>query len=517
MEALRSVLAKLGFQIDSKELDAGNKKFNSFLSNIASGWASLRLGKGAWGFLEGQAKVGSDLQFLAAQLGFTTQELQKYKYAADQVGLSTQQFTTAMKIMQNHLGGTTTLTGMQHGIKVFGQFGVATRNASTGKLNDLPEMIGQVADKMQTMTEPARRARLAMEMFGEMGFRLVPLLMNGRKGVQALFQDFEKLNLSMYDDYIAASTLVVQRTKMMKTAFQVFKSELAFGAYPWFLKVQTSLAKMSSWMTGLSRRTTFATTIWVAFGAAMMYQIVRLAGGFRMLLMWMSRLAWPLLLAGLLYLVFDDLFALFTGKKSVIAGLLIDFMGYEAALKLTKDLKRAWDSVGEAMVAVKPALVSLLGSFGTLADELLPSVVEFFVFILQSLAAASEAFAGLIKGSVGFFKVWEELKEKNKGNKYATNGSIMTQAFADPRAFGQLDETWARMKDLWKAPPRQRRDLAAQGGGGGVQILNTVNVEGVVSNQEDMKKTVETAVKKANSMPVNRQAIRQVGFDPAGF
>lgn len=518
MEALRSVLAKLGFEIDTKELTQGNKKFDSFLKQIAGGWATFRAGKGAMSFLEGQAKIGSDLEFLAAQLGFTTQALQKYKYAAEQTGLTTQQFTTAMKIMQNHLGGTQTLTGMAHGIKVFGQFGINTKKAAGGGLKELPEMIGQVADKMTTFKDAAMKVRFANEMFGEMGFRLIPLLSLGSEGVKELFKDFDKLNLSMYSDFSKSSVVVRQKIHMMKTAFQVFKSELAFGAYPWVKRVVGALAQASSYMTGLSRRTTLATTIWVAFGAALLYQVVRLAGGFRMLLMWMGRLAWPLLLAGLLYLVFDDLFNLMEGNRSLIGTLLDEFLGAGTSTEVAKELKVAWENIKQTLEDTAPAIKLLLKLFGQMVKEVLPFVLSSFTFLVKLVAFLVSGLGAMIAGPLKFITTFVENKTRGKGWGEAFDmadkaaGQDMQKMMKDVTS----DKFWRDQQGVGMLP-WVSNDLSKGGGGGGTTtIINEVTVEGVVTNQEDMKKTVEKAVKRTNSMPANTKAMRQAGYEPAG-
>lgn len=133
---------------------------------------------------------------------------------------------TAFKILANHMGASGTLTGMQHSIKMFGQYGMSTRDAQ-GKMKGLPEMLGDIADRMSKMDSAAQRVRFANEMMGEMGFRMIPMLMQGRQAIEAMFKDFDKLNMTMSEDFVQSAFITGQKVKTLRTAFQVWKSEIA--------------------------------------------------------------------------------------------------------------------------------------------------------------------------------------------------------------------------------------------------------------------------------------------------
>lgn len=172
-EALRAVFARLGFDIDTAVIQRADAAFTGLLKKVASGAAVWRSFSSSIKLVQDQIAAGTEIRVLADQFGVTTDEIQKYKWAAEQAGLSTQQMVTAFKILENHVGASATLTGMQHGIKMFGQYGLSTRDAK-GELKGFPEMLGDVADKMSKMGSSAQRIRFANEMMGEMGFRLIP-------------------------------------------------------------------------------------------------------------------------------------------------------------------------------------------------------------------------------------------------------------------------------------------------------------------------------------------------------
>lgn len=226
MEALRAVFAKLGFEIDTKKVDDATKRFNDLIKRVGVTAVAMASVRTAASFMNEQIQKGSEIKVLADQFAMTTDEVQKYKFAAEQVGLTTHQMVTAFKILANHMGASTTMTGMAHSIKQFGQYGISVKD-SEGKMKGMPQMLGDIAEKMQTFGNAAQRVRFANEMMGEMGFRLIPLLMQGREGVTALFKDFDKLHLAMSEKFVNAAMITGQKLKMLKQAFQVWKSEMA--------------------------------------------------------------------------------------------------------------------------------------------------------------------------------------------------------------------------------------------------------------------------------------------------
>jgi hypothetical protein len=321
----------------------------------------------------------------------TTDEVQKYKFAAEQVGLTTQQMTTAFKLLANHMGAGSTLTGMSHAIKLFGQYGLSTRDAQ-GKMKGLPEMLGDVADRMSKFDNAAQRVRFANEMMGEMGFRLIPLLMNGSAAVKKLFEDFNTLNLAMREKFINTAFLTGQRVKMMKQAFQVFKSEIALGIMPTIIRLAGKLTWLASKATEVARKTTMTKSAWIAFGVYATAAVVRLAGGVRALLMLLGRFVWPIALAGILYLIFDDFFALLTGKKSIIGETLDELYGAGTAAKFAKDLKAAWEEVKKVVVELLPSMKDL----GKILVDVIPMAVRGVSYVLKGLLETIEGIRGAL-------------------------------------------------------------------------------------------------------------------------
>lgn len=114
------------------------------------------------------------------------------------------------------------------------------------------------------------------------------------------------------------------------------------------------LARVSSWLTDLARKTTWATTAWIAFAAYLVVAMYKIAGGLKGLWLLFSRFMVPVAIFGILYLIFDDFFALLTGKESLIGGLLDKLYGAGTAAKFANDLRAAWADLSHTLDGLKP-------------------------------------------------------------------------------------------------------------------------------------------------------------------
>lgn len=436
MEALRAVFAKLGFEIDTQKVVDASKQFDKLVDRVLSAGVAFKSLSAASGLIKEQIEAATQVKMLGQQFQLTTDEVQKYKFAAEQVGVTTQQMVTAFKTLGNHMGAGTTMTGMQHAIKMFGQYGISTKDAE-GKMEGVPGMLGKIADKMKTMTNAAQRIRFANEMMGEMGFRLIPLLMNGSEGVKAFFEQFKTLNLTMSEGFINAATLTGQKLKLLKTAFNVFKSEIAYGALPWVQRMATWLTRLSSNATDVARKTTWMTTAWVAFGTLVAAALARAAGGVWQLFVMMVRFAIPLAIMGLIYLIFDDFFGLLTGKKSLVGELLDEMYGAGEAAKFANQLRDAWKEVTKVLGELFPSLKEI----GKMLMSVIPMAVRGTAYVLQGLVESIKTVHGWLEKLFAF----NDLR--------ANANAVYDRVIADGGSKADADA--AKTKYLWEQKAKQ--------------------------------------------------------------
>lgn len=133
------------------------------------------------------AKAGleyaSALGETAQQLGVTTNALQEYRYAATQVGLSSEEMDQALGQLTRRIGEAAQGTKAQ--AEAFKKLGISVKDTK-GHVIDTGAAIPMIAEALRTVQSPAERAAILMDLFGKAGQKLEPLLADGAKGVNNL-------------------------------------------------------------------------------------------------------------------------------------------------------------------------------------------------------------------------------------------------------------------------------------------------------------------------------------------
>ncbi len=113
---------------------------------------------------------------MAQKIGTTTEELSKLKFAASQSGVNVEQLSVAFsKLNKNMVAGDT----------VFASLGINLKN-NDGSLRSNVEVLKDIADKFSKTTDNATKSAMAIAFFGKAGAGLIPLLNEGRDGIDAL-------------------------------------------------------------------------------------------------------------------------------------------------------------------------------------------------------------------------------------------------------------------------------------------------------------------------------------------
>jgi len=134
-------------------------------------------------------EVGSTIHDMAKRFGLSFQAVQQLGYAADQSGTSLETLIGGIKKMQQGLGNGTIADDL------------AKIGVSAEEIRSLaPEQqFAAIAAAIGKITDPAQRTAAAMAIFGKSGADLIPLLSDGKDGVNALVAEFDKMGIAMSD------------------------------------------------------------------------------------------------------------------------------------------------------------------------------------------------------------------------------------------------------------------------------------------------------------------------------
>lgn len=158
-------------------LASGATAAGTAIAGFAAGFSVLAAGQYVRSLLDAAGGLGE----LAEQAGVGTDALQILQFAGAAAGVSAEQLQGALQQLTRRIGEAGTGSGEM--AKAFYELGISARNTD-GSLRSTEDVLGDIADRIAAAEDPAERARIAVELFGRSGQTLLPILSQGRAGLQ---------------------------------------------------------------------------------------------------------------------------------------------------------------------------------------------------------------------------------------------------------------------------------------------------------------------------------------------
>lgn len=181
----------------ARGLRAAQQQLRAFGDSLRQiGTRMLAIGGGIVTPLLGAAKVFSDwgdqLDKMSGRTGISVEALSELAFAASQSGATMEELEKSTVRMQRAI--VEAGNGSKTMIDAFERLGLRAED-----LRGLaPEQqFALIAERISRISDPAERAALAMELLGRSGTRLLPLMMGGARGIQALRDQAARLGLTM--------------------------------------------------------------------------------------------------------------------------------------------------------------------------------------------------------------------------------------------------------------------------------------------------------------------------------
>jgi len=150
------------------------------LSGTLGALAPAVTGVGLVAMAQNAINAADDMNDLAQKTGVSVEQLSRFKQAADASGTSIEAVGGAMIRLGRNMA-----TGNDKAANALKELGVSATDAS-GKLRSTDEVMLDVADRFAKMPDPAKKAALAVDLFGKAGADMIPLLNGGRDAVEGL-------------------------------------------------------------------------------------------------------------------------------------------------------------------------------------------------------------------------------------------------------------------------------------------------------------------------------------------
>lgn len=219
-------------------------KLDSTLAKIGLGFAGLVSVDALQGLYQaGRAALSTagDLAELAEQAGISTDSLQVLVAAGVQAGAKVEDITTAMGRFSKALA-TAALEGGQVG-DTFNKLGINTRN-SAGGVRDTMDALVDTAEALSKIESPAQRIQVAMELLGRGGAKLLPILSQGRDGIERFAAEARKMGLVLSADTVKAADDAADKLALMDLKSDQLNRRIATALLPSIVEVTLAIKGM---------------------------------------------------------------------------------------------------------------------------------------------------------------------------------------------------------------------------------------------------------------------------------
>lgn len=232
--ALEAVSAKTG------QLAEKTKGLSKVAAGAAAGMVAMTVAA---------AKQADELQTDAKVTGFTVEELQKLKYAADRVDVSYETMT----------GSITKLTkNMASGNKAFDKLGVSITNTD-GSMRDATAVWYEAIEALGKVENATERDQLSMELFGKSAMEMAGIVDDGGEALKTLGEEAEATGTIMSGEAVADTVKFNDAIDKLKaTAVQSFMkagATLAEQLLPALEKLVGWISKALEWFANLDGTT----------------------------------------------------------------------------------------------------------------------------------------------------------------------------------------------------------------------------------------------------------------------
>lgn len=130
------------------------------------------------------------LDDLAEKTGLSVEKLSELRYAGEAVGTPLETLTGSLGRLSKLMAEAA--SGNKSAAATFSSLGVEVKNAD-GSLRSSDEVLGDLADRFSKYRDGAGKAAQAQAIFGKSGAEMIPLLNQGRAGIEALRKEAQQL------------------------------------------------------------------------------------------------------------------------------------------------------------------------------------------------------------------------------------------------------------------------------------------------------------------------------------
>lgn len=196
------------------------------LSGVLGGFSLVAIKNAVVGFTD----MGEAIKNGAIRAGMSVQEYQRMRYVAEQSGTSIEAMEGSLSKLNRQMGEAA--SGKNKVLaQLMGKLHISMRDAN-GEVRRGIDVLPQVADAFKRNENPAIRARMGVALFGKSYAEILPLLIEGSKGIDDNLKRFDKIKGVLGDKEIDAAKDLGDSFKDLELVMKGFQGTIAKELVP---------------------------------------------------------------------------------------------------------------------------------------------------------------------------------------------------------------------------------------------------------------------------------------------
>jgi|GEM_PF-5088837 len=194
------------------------------------------------------ATLGDEIEKMSRRTGVSAESLSTLAFAAEQSGSNIGELENGLKRLARNVSDAE--AGLTTSVRAFDRLGISIYDAN-GNLREVDDLLPSVADAMQGLRTDTERAATAQELFGRAGTQLLPMLMEGSKGIRDMQEEARALGREFSTTAARDSAELVDAQNRVRSALQGVRNLLMRDLIPLFAEWSNKIAEAVSKNEGL--------------------------------------------------------------------------------------------------------------------------------------------------------------------------------------------------------------------------------------------------------------------------
>ena len=174
---------------EGKSEASGKRAGGSFAKGFLGAAGIAALGTAIGAAISQSADLGAEIASTSRQFNIGAEELQVWRFAAQQAGVTASEFDGSLGDLTRKIGEAN--AGNRAAQQGFVDLGLSFQTAS-GQARATDAVMRDLADRISKIEDPSERVRLGTKLLGEEFQTLYPLLLDGADGFDAAAAEMEK-------------------------------------------------------------------------------------------------------------------------------------------------------------------------------------------------------------------------------------------------------------------------------------------------------------------------------------